>query len=163
MLFLTCNLNLFGQDKIVVSKEVGKVSGERFEGISVNIHGEVKDHKNKKWNFLLNSDIEENSHEDPEVEAIKEKLMPQKISSKISKEELNGTAADPVISAKFEGPWMTKGTPPDLSFAISTSGNIVATNNDGIEYYNTSGAYLDGEYWSDFYNDQSLSSKKYDP
>jgi hypothetical protein len=47
--------------------------------------------------------------------------------------------------------------------AISNGGFIVTANNDGIEYYNDSGNSIYTDYWSDFFNDNTLTSSIYDP
>lgn len=69
----------------------------------------------------------------------------------------------PVIGVDFEANWSIYGTPPDNSMAVSNGGFIVTANNDGIEYYTTSGTYLYFDYWYDFFNDPSLTATIYDP
>jgi hypothetical protein len=70
---------------------------------------------------------------------------------------------NPTIGTNFEANWTTGGTPPDNAIAISNSGYIVTANNDGIEYYTASGNFLYFDFWSDFFNDNTLTSSIYDP
>ncbi len=154
----------FSQEIMLIPDAPGNPAGSRTL-VTKNIYAKdanVKD--GGDWKFKLHSRFNETEHISPEVEAIKElwnKTKKQSYQGPIS--ESPSSTPDPVISRKFEGPWMINGTPPDNTFAISTTGNVIAANNDGIEYYNTSGTYLSGKYWSDFFNDNDLTSKLYDP
>lgn len=138
-------------------------AGDRFQGESIAVKGEASKLTSNKLNFTIKSKVTENIHEDPEVELIKKEYANKKMNPIASKLELNITTSDPIITTNFEGPWMVNGTPPDASFGISTTGNIVACNNDGIEYYTSTGSYINGYYWSDFIDDSGLTGKKYDP
>lgn len=163
LLFGLVQVVVHAQEATIPPDKAGAISGERYIGTQTEVTGENHFSTEKNWNFLLNSDLQVIRHSDPEVSKIKEYLTQNKKKTIAAQAENARTAEDPEILLKFEGPWMVKGTPPDLSFAVSTTGNIVALNNDGIEYYNTAGSYLGGEYWSDFYSASELSSKKYDP
>lgn len=161
--FVLMKFYIYSQVATVLPDKPGELSGTRYTGLASEVTGENHFTKDKKWNFLLSSDVQFTSHGDPEINKLKQALAKTKAKSKIPGEENVRTAEDPEVLLKFEGPWMIKGSPPDLSFAISTSGNIVALNNDGIEYYTSSGSYLGGEYWSDFYSGSQITSKLYDP
>jgi hypothetical protein len=77
--------------------------------------------------------------------------------------ESGSRAVVPAIGTNFEANWSIDGVPPDNTIAISNGGLIVTANNDGIEYYNTSGDYLYFDFWADFFNDNSLTASIYDP
>jgi len=104
-------------------------------------------------------------HFSQEIIDIKESKIQEKLDSYSENKELEKSAmtVNPTIGTNFEANWTLVGTPPDNSMAISNGGYIVTANNDGIEYYNSSGSFLYFDYWSDFFNDNSLTSMIYDP
>ena len=104
-------------------------------------------------------------HITPEITTIKENKIKQKfpVGEQDETSDKITTAATPLIGASFEANWSLAGTPPDNSMAISNSGLIVTVNNDGIEYYNSSGNFLGIDTWQSFFNDPSLTSIIYDP
>lgn len=77
--------------------------------------------------------------------------------------EKKSTAIKPVIGSNFEGNWSIVSHPPDNNIAISNGGKIISVNNDGVEYYDQSGTLLYVENWSNFVNDNTLTSTIYDP
>ncbi|MBK8339448.1 MAG: T9SS type A sorting domain-containing protein [Flavobacteriales bacterium] len=101
----------------------------------------------------------------PEVEAIKQAKMAAKLASKetASPDEGAPKSVTPAIGVDFEGNWSQVSTPPDNSMAVSNGGKIVSCNNDGIEYYDATGAFTFGASWPDFFNDGQLNSNIYDP
>jgi hypothetical protein len=104
-------------------------------------------------------------HYTPEIMQIKESKLQEKLASYKESEEgaKSSMATDPIVGTNFEANWSLVGTPPDNSMAISNAGMIVTANNDGIEYYNSSGSFLYFDFWSDFFGDNSLTSSIYDP
>jgi hypothetical protein len=103
-------------------------------------------------------------HYSEEIAAIKRSKLETKLQTITGAEEqLKTSVANPVIGTNFEANWTLEGTPPDNSMAISNGGYIVSANNDGIEYYSDAGSSLYSDYWSDFFNDNSLTAMIYDP
>lgn len=104
-------------------------------------------------------------HYSQDIIDIKESKIQDKINSYNENEELQKSAmtVNPTIGINFEANWSLVGTPPDNSMAISNGGFIVTANNDGIEYYNASGSFLYFDFWSDFFNDNTLTATLYDP
>jgi hypothetical protein len=104
-------------------------------------------------------------HYSQDIIDIKESKIQAKINSYIENEELPKAAmtVDPTLGINFEANWTINGTPPDNSMAISNGGFIVTANNDGVEYYNASGSFLYFDFWSDFFNDNTLTATLYDP
>ncbi|MGI6341989.1 MAG: T9SS type A sorting domain-containing protein [Bacteroidales bacterium] len=106
-------------------------------------------------------------HYSQDIIDIKESKIQDKINSyneNISEEPQESVAAvNPTIGKNFEANWTLIGTPPDNNVAISNGGYIVTVNNDGLEYYNASGSFLYFDYWSDFFNDNTLTATIYDP
>lgn len=104
-------------------------------------------------------------HYSQDIIDIKESKIQDKINSYNENEELQKSAmtVNPTIGTNFEANWSLVGTPPDNSMAISNGGFIVTANNDGIEYYNASGSFLYFDFWSDFFNDNTLTATLYDP
>lgn len=102
-------------------------------------------------------------HFTDEIDSIKQAKLKNKFSNTNEDSEESSRAVTPVIGTNFEGNWSLAGAPPDNSMAISNGGYIVTANNDGIEYYNSSGTQLYFNYWYDFFNDPSLTSMIYDP
>lgn len=116
----------------------------------------------KKWATSVRPS-QYRKHTLPEIEAIKaEKALTKKLDKDIisipSKE-----VATPIIESNFEGNWSTQGFPPDNAMAISNGGAVVAANNDGIEYYTTTGGLAYSEFWTDFFNNPNLTAQIYDP
>ena len=104
-------------------------------------------------------------HYSQDIIDIKESKIQEKINSYNESEEMQESAmtVNPTIGTNFEANWSMVGVPPDNSMAISNGGAIVTANNDGIEYYNSSGSFLYFDYWSDFFNDNTLTATLYDP
>ena len=104
-------------------------------------------------------------HGSEKVEAIKESKWPLKINSYKPSNgvESNSRAVYPEIGKNYEANWSIESTPPDNTMAISNAGIVVTANNDGIEYYSASGSFLYFDYWSDFFNDNSLNASLFDP
>lgn len=99
-----------------------------------------------------------------EVALKKASKLNSKIASQTANEEaISSRVIAPVIGVNFGSSGMVNGTPPDNTLAISNEGIIVSANNDGIEYYNQQGQFLYFDYWSDFFNDPTLTSSIYDP
>ena len=107
------------------------------------------------------------NHGLPEVNAIKDAKLAAKLASatggKPTFDQGSPKAITPEIGSSFEGNWSTQQTPPDNSMAISNSGWIVSTNNDGILYYSTDGTASFGAFWNDFFAGQGLNANIYDP
>jgi hypothetical protein len=99
------------------------------------------------------------------VRQIKKSKLQAKLDSYQPTEEPPNTerAVHPAIGTNFEANWSLEGTPPDNTLAISNGGYIVTANNDGIEYYTSSGSFLYFDYWPDFFNDNSLTASIFDP
>lgn len=117
----------------------------------------------KKWAISVRPTFSR-KHYSEEIAAIKQSKLAAKLQSTSGgSEEAKTTAANPVIGTNFEANWSLQSAPPDNSMAISNGGYIVTANNDGIEYYTSSGNSLYTEYWSDFFNDNTLTSSIYDP
>jgi hypothetical protein len=131
---------------------------------SAVLHKEIGTSVSKtKWAISVRPTFSR-KHYSEEIAAIKQSKMPAKIQSNSgSSEEPKTTAANPVIGTNFEANWSLQSAPPDNSMAISNGGFIVTANNDGIEYYNDSGNSIYTDYWSDFFNDNTLTSSIYDP
>lgn len=103
-------------------------------------------------------------HQFPGVEAIKQAKWDQKRAAKPQPEQPGGAKAVlPEVGTSFEANWSTQQTPPDNSIAISNGGLIVSVNNDGIVYADENGSILYAAFWSDFFNDPSLTAAIYDP
>ena len=76
----------------------------------------------------------------------------------------NRRAFTPKIGVNFEGNELANVTPPDNAIAVSTDGYIVSVDNYTIEYYKTDGTVLmSRETHSDFFNNNTLTGKIYDP
>ncbi|MBP6390833.1 MAG: T9SS type A sorting domain-containing protein [Flavobacteriales bacterium] len=107
------------------------------------------------------------NHGLPEVNAIKDAKLAAKLASATSGkpafDQGSPKAITPEIGSSFEANWSTQQTPPDNSMAISNSGWIVSTNNDGILYYGTDGTASFGAFWNDFFAGQGLNANIYDP
>lgn len=118
----------------------------------------------KRWGIHMES-RQEKEHDMPGLEALKHEKFLQKQASlpQITEQDKSTNAVTPVVGSNFEGNWSVNLTPPDNSLAISNGGKIVSANNDGIEYYTTSGSWTYSAYWSDFFNDGSLTATLYDP
>jgi hypothetical protein len=117
-----------------------------------------------KWAISVRN-ITSRKHYTEKVAQIKQEKAALKRSSMLAvpETEKGGRAVNPVIGTDFEANWSTESTPPDNSMAISNGGFIITANNDGVEYYNSSGTFLYFDFWSDFFNDNSLTASIYDP
>lgn len=117
-----------------------------------------------KWAVTVRN-ISSRKHYTDKVMQIKESKTALKRSSMLSTPatETGSRAVVPAIGTNFEANWSIDGVPPDNTMAISNGGFIVTANNDGIEYYNAQGDYLYFDFWTDFFNDNSLSATIYDP
>ncbi len=117
-----------------------------------------------KWAASVKTTFSRN-HYSQEIIEIKKSKEENKIKSLINKAEIkkNTQVFDPNLGINFEANWSLNGTPSDNTMAISNGGYIVTANNDGIEYYNSSGTYLYFDFWYDFFNDNTLTSSLYDP
>jgi hypothetical protein len=126
---------------------------------------ECKD-KSAGWNVKV-TNFEKSHKVTEEVAAIKAMKLIQKQQAELEfnpEETEKGTlAVTPSIISNFEGNWFDGYTPPDNTMAISNGGYIVSCVNSNMEYYNTSGSYLWGKSYYDFFNDASLSGSIYDP
>lgn len=120
----------------------------------------------QKWQFHLSSRaVREHGHGRLDsIKAFKTALKLASVSPVMDDQsQKKASAAVPFVGTNFEGNWSVLSHPPDNSIAISNAGRIVSVNNDGVEYYNTSGSLLFTENWSDFINDPSLTAMIYDP
>ena len=129
------------------------------------LHGETGFHaSNQKWASKFTR-VMERSHGQSELQAIKEKKRQQKLKAgRYGLTETKGTeAVEPEIGINYEANWMVNGTPPDNSMAISNGGYVVTLNNDGIEIYDAQHSLQLTEFWSDYFNDPSLTDVLYDP
>ncbi len=117
-----------------------------------------------KWAVSVRS-IKSRTHGDQDLAALKAAKLEQKIASHDPREEPHAAsrASDPILGINFEANWTLEQTPPDNSLAISNGGFIVTANNDGIEYYTSSGQFLYFDFWYDFLNDGTLTGSLYDP
>ena len=119
-----------------------------------------------KWNRSL-INFEKKHKLSPEIQEIIDEKTNQKVQNLKNhypdENQTNEIQVNPSIGINFEGNWFDGGTPPDNSMAISNGGYIVSTCNSSIEYYNTSGTYLYGSSFDDFFNDASFTSNIYDP
>ena len=163
-LFCFYNLIVNSQELIISPTAPSEPTGQRNSSKKEFVAQDANNKPEGDWRFVINTRFNVTEHESPDVKAIKEQWnLTKKQTYNGPAEEPAFLTPDPVISRKFEGPWMLHGTPPDNSLAISTSGNIVAANNDGIEYYSSTGTYFAGKYWSDFFTGNDITSKLYDP
>jgi len=117
----------------------------------------------RKWAISLRSNFVK-EHTAKNISEQKEEKLQLKLNSK-NNSPVSGrsSAATPILGKNFEANWSVDGTPPDNHIAISNNSNIVSVNNDGVEYYNENGDNLYFDYWSDFFNDNTLTSIIYDP
>tara|TARA_B100001758_G_C18394628_1_gene605114 strand:+ start:135 stop:2009 length:1875 start_codon:yes stop_codon:yes gene_type:complete len=126
----------------------------------------INDETAIKWNRSL-INFEKKHKLSSEVQEIIDEKTNQKLNNLkkyySGEEDKDGMKSNPTIGTNFEGNWFDGATPPDNSMAISNGGYIVTTCNSSIEYYNTSGTYLYGSSFDDFFNDASLTSMIYDP
>ena len=104
-------------------------------------------------------------HSNELVRQIKKSKLQAKLDSYQPTEEPQNIerAVHPAIGTNFEANWSIEGTPPDNTLAISNGGYIITANNDGVEYYTSSGSFLYFDYWPDFFNDNSLTASIFDP
>lgn len=143
---------------------VQHTAGVKSAGMSTAFFKEIRHQQSgNKWAVSVKPTFSRQHYSD-EIRQLKESKLQQKISSYRPSDESHSTrAVNPAIGTNFEANWSIDGTPPDNTLAISNSGYIVTANNDGIEYYSASGAYLYFDYWSDFFDDPALPASIYDP
>ncbi|MCI5055343.1 MAG: T9SS type A sorting domain-containing protein [Flavobacteriales bacterium] len=141
-------------------------AGTRSALLQTPLFKEIVQNNNRtKWANNLRR-ISSRTHGLPEVQAIKQQKNQLKFNQGAREaviSEPSTQAVTPEIATSFEGNWSIQGTPPDNTVAISNGGYIVTANNDGIEYYTENGNLLLSDFWSDFFNDGSLTSVLYDP
>jgi hypothetical protein len=133
--------------------------------LTTNLFKEITHNESaNKWAISVKPTFSR-KHYSQDIIDIKESKIQDKINSNNENEELQKSAmtVNPTIGTNFEANWSLVGTPPDNSMAISNGGFIVTANNDGIEYYNASGSFLYFDFWSDFFNDNTLTATLYDP
>lgn len=118
----------------------------------------------EKWAISVKS-ISSHEHGSAKVQMIKDSKLPAKINSFKPSDgvESYSRAVYPEIGKNYEANWSIESTPPDNTMAISNAGIVVTANNDGIEYYSASGSFLYFDYWSDFFNDNTLNASLFDP
>jgi len=159
---------LFAQEsKILPNPNITITQSQAAQKSSIQstvLYKEINQSTSKgKWAVSVRPTFSRKHYSD-EIAAIKQSKLALKLQTASgSIEESKTTAANPVIGTNFEANWSLQSAPPDNSMAISNGGYIVTTNNDGIEYYNDSGNSLYTDYWSDFFNDNTLTSSIYDP
>jgi hypothetical protein len=104
-------------------------------------------------------------HYTPGVAEIKEAKLQAKLNSiYLDQDEASSSrGVVPKLGTNFEANWSIESTPPDNTIAIANNGMIITANNDGIEYYNGSGGFLYFDYWSDFFDDNTLTASFFDP
>lgn len=160
-------LSLFGQHQKVQSRnaDFSENAGHRNGPFEATLfresgHSPIK----AKWAASVRPTFARN-HYSPEIVALKEAKMQEKLATLGQGEELfeNSRAVTPLLGQNMEGNWSVVGTPPDNSMAISNGGFIVSANNDGLEYHNAAGQFLYVDFWADFINDPSLTGMIYDP
>jgi hypothetical protein len=159
---------LFAQEvKIMPSSEHAAEIHQAAQKSTIQSSGLFKDINQSisstKWAVSVRPTFSR-KHYSEEIAAIKRLKLETKLQTVTGAAEQPKTSvANPVIGTNFEANWTLAGTPPDNSMAISNGGYIVSANNDGIEYYGDAGSFLYSDYWSDFFNDNSLTSMIYDP
>ena len=118
----------------------------------------------RKWAVSVRPNFSR-EHSAEDLSEMKEQKLQLKLNSKTASSNLPKavSAVTPLLGLNFEANWLVDGTPPDNHIAISNNSNIVSVNNDGVEYYNGNGNLLYTEFWSDFFNDNTLTSTIYDP
>lgn len=143
---------------------VRQISGIKSDVWTTPLLKSIDHQGSDKWAISVRPTFSR-EHSSEKVKMIKESKRQDKINSYSPGEEsdFSQRAVVPVINKNFEANWSIDGTPPDNSMAISNGGFVVTTNNDGIEYYNGSGTFLYFDFWSDFFNDNSLTASIYDP
>jgi hypothetical protein len=110
-------------------------------------------------------------HEVPEpglLESLKEEKNELKKKAEQSgfrqSEDIESTnAVKPILGTNFKGNLATQGTPPDNTMAISNGGIIVSAINSNIIYFDKYGNEINSMTFNDFFNDDELNSKIYDP
>ena len=148
-----------------VGQNVQTNAGTKSSGITSELFKELTHiTSGSKWATSVRPTFSR-EHGNELVRQIKEGKLAEKLNSYHPTEEpQNETrAVHPAIGTNFEANWSIEGTPPDNTLAISNGGYIISANNDGIEYYNSSGSYLYFDYWPDFFNDNSLTASIFDP
>ncbi len=140
-------------------------AAQKSAPLTTNLFKEITHNESaNKWAISVKATFSR-KHYSQDIITIKESKVQDKINSYNENEELPKSAmtVNPTIGTNFEANWTINGTPPDNSMAISNGGYIVTANNDGIEYYNASGSFLYFDFWSDFFNDNTLTATLYDP
>lgn len=140
-------------------------AAQKSAPLTTNLFKEITHNESaNKWAISVKPTFSR-KHYSQDIIDIKESKIQDKINSYNENEELQKSAmtVNPTIGTNFEANWSLVGTPPDNSMAISNGGFIVTANNDGIEYYNASGSFLYFDFWSDFFNDNTLTATLYDP
>ena len=140
-------------------------AAQKSAPLTTNLFKEITHNESaNKWAISVKPTFSR-KHYSQDIIDIKETKVQAKINSYNENEELQKSAmtVNPTIGTNFEANWSLFGTPPDNSMAISNGGYIVSANNDGIEYYNASGSFLYFDFWSDFFNDNTLTATLYDP
>lgn len=153
-----------GSPSIVLSQQESTVAIARTtDPVSVAYTAGVAN-KPSTWKYSVQR-LNARVHRGPDQDKIQAaKLLPKLASP--TDESIGGKISgiqSPVIGLNYEANWSLNSAPPDNTMAISNAGIVVTANNDGIEYYNASGTYLDGFLWSSFFNDPLLTSSLYDP
>lgn len=124
----------------------------------------IPDINARKWAISVRPTFSK-EHESEDLSVIKKQKLQLKSTTTAPSTNLPMavSAVTPVLGQNFEANWSLVGTPPDNHLAIANNANIVSVNNDGIEYYSETGNLLYSDYWSDFFNDPTLTSLIYDP
>lgn len=144
---------------------VEKDAAQKSAPLTTNLLKEITHTQSaNKWAVSVKPTFSRKHYSKDIVDIKKSKIL-EKSSSYNNNDELpkSVTSIDPLIGTNFEANWTKVGVPPDNSMAISNGGFIVSANNDGIEYYNSSGSFLYFDYWSDFFDDNTLTATLYDP
>src|ERR1035437_4276505 len=125
-----------------------------------------------QWRAKLQHKISENDGPNQDVlNAIKaekfnikkQNLPVNSMAASDDNKEKSTASFGPVLGVNFQGNSNTQGCPQDNTIAISNGGLIASLVNSDIEYYNSSGAYINGMTLVNFYNDNTLSTFICDP
>jgi hypothetical protein len=110
--------------------------------------------------------LQRHRHFGPETTELKVSKTDRKLAQlngKDPEEAQSRSDNTPVVGTSFEANWSLFSTPPDNAMAISNEGFIVTANNDGVEYWNSSGSFLQLILWENFVNNPALTGSLYDP
>lgn len=163
LLFLLSLLWVFGGLHAHAQQDLPTATSTQIGALSAVYSAGVSDHK-EVWRYSVQR-LNAKVHKGPD----QAKILAAKQLSKIatnSQENTSGRISNiqsPVLGLNYEANWSLNSAPPDNTMAISNAGIVVTANNDGVEYYNASGNFLDGFLWSSFFNDPLLTSVIYDP